>query len=92
MKTVVSNSTVDRGSLSPAYIKPSTCSRIEAKLEIGSSGWTRTNNPPVNSNHGSSAPSLTTETCRRGVSDAIVATTSCGKLRPNLRTGAFLPV
>ena len=28
----------------------------------------------------------------RGRSDAIVATTRCGKLRPNLRTGALLPV
>ena len=48
VKTLVSNSTFDRGSLSPTYIKPFD-GRVEAKLEIGSSGWTRTSNPPVNS-------------------------------------------
>jgi hypothetical protein len=30
---------------------------------IGSSGWIRTSNPPVNSNDGAYAPSLDTETC-----------------------------
>ena len=49
VKTLVSNSTFDRGSLSPTYIKPFDDPRGEAKLEIGSSGWIRTSNPPVNS-------------------------------------------
>ena len=49
IKTLVSNSTFDRGSLSPTYVKPFDVLRREAKLEIGSSGWIRTSNPPVNS-------------------------------------------
>ncbi len=49
IKTLVSNSTFDRGSLSPTYVKPFDVLRREVKLEIGSSGWTRTSNPPVNS-------------------------------------------
>ena len=49
IKTLVSNSTFDRGTLTPAYIKPSTYLRGGAKAGIGSSGWIRTSNPPVNS-------------------------------------------
>ena len=48
VKTVVSNSTFDRGNLCPTYVKPFDVFARGAKLEIGSSGWTRTNNPPVN--------------------------------------------
>jgi hypothetical protein len=41
VKTLVSNSTFDRGSLSPTYIKPfDVLARVEAKLEIGSPHWT----------------------------------------------------
>ena len=36
---------------------------VEFPKEVGSSGWIRTSNPPVNSNHGAWAPSLDTETC-----------------------------
>jgi len=49
VKTVVSNSTFDRGSLSPTDIKLFDVFANGARLEIGSSGWTRTSNPPVNS-------------------------------------------
>jgi Phage integrase family len=35
----------------------------EVARKIGSSGWIRTSNPPVNSNQGASAPSLNRETC-----------------------------
>ena len=45
---VVSNSTFDRGSLSPTYIKPFDVFANGGKLVIGSSGWIRTSNPPVN--------------------------------------------
>jgi len=48
VKTVVSNSTFDRGNLCPTYVKPFDVFARGGKLEIGSSGWTRTNNPPVN--------------------------------------------
>jgi hypothetical protein len=48
VKTVVSNSTFDGGSLSPSYIKPFDVFANGGKPEIGSSGWTRTSNPPVN--------------------------------------------
>ena len=64
---------------------------VEFPKEIGSSGWIRTSNPPVNSNHGARAPSLNTETCATAAgcdrSDDQVR-----QLRPTLRTGAFLPV
>jgi hypothetical protein len=45
-QTLVSNSTFDRGSLSPTYVKPFDVFAKGVKLEIGSSGWTRTSNPP----------------------------------------------
>ena len=48
IKTLVSNSTFDRGSLSPTYVKPFDVFASGGKLVIGSSGWTRTSNPPVN--------------------------------------------
>ena len=48
-KTVVSNFTFDGGSLFPPTLNRSMSSRMGAKLEIGSSGWIRTSNPPVNS-------------------------------------------
>ena len=67
-----------------------TNSRLGA--EIGSSGWIRTSNPPVNSNQGAGAPSLDTETCEQVDLMRMLATIRCGKLRPNLQTGAFLPV
>jgi hypothetical protein len=38
---------------------------VKFPKKIGSSGWTRTSNPPVNSNRGARAPSLDTETCVR---------------------------
>jgi hypothetical protein len=34
--------------------------------KIGSSGWIRTSNPPVNSNQGGRPPSLDPETCGEG--------------------------
>jgi hypothetical protein len=49
MKTVVSNSTFGRESLSPTSIKPFDECANGAKVESGSSGWIRTSNPPVNS-------------------------------------------
>jgi hypothetical protein len=49
VKTLLSNCSFDRGSLTPTYNSRSICSRREPKQEIGSSGWTRTSNPPVNS-------------------------------------------
>jgi hypothetical protein len=49
IKTLVTNSAFDRGSLLPTTLSRSTCSRRGVQLEIGSSGWTRTSNPPVNS-------------------------------------------
>jgi hypothetical protein len=48
VKTVVSNSTFDREVSLQLTLSRSTCSRMGEKLEIGSSGWTRTSNPPVN--------------------------------------------
>ncbi len=47
IKTLVSNSTFDRGSLSPTYVKP--FDEFAKGSEFGSSGRTRTYNPPVNS-------------------------------------------
>ena len=41
IKTLLSNSTVDRGSVFPPTLSRSTCLRRGAKLESGSSGWTR---------------------------------------------------
>ena len=35
---------------------------VKFSRKYGSSGWIRTSNPPVNSNHGAWAPSLDTET------------------------------
>jgi hypothetical protein len=40
VKTVVSNSTFDRGSLSPTYIKPFDVFATGGKCEIGSPVWT----------------------------------------------------
>ena len=48
IKTLVSNSTIAEVFLPPTLSR-SMCSRRGAKLEIGSSAWTRTRNPPVNS-------------------------------------------
>lgn len=45
MKTVVSNSTFDRGSLSPTYVKPFDVFANAAKLEIGSPRENRTADP-----------------------------------------------
>jgi len=40
IKTLVSNSTFDRGSLSPTYVKPFDVFAKGVKLEIGSPHWT----------------------------------------------------
>jgi len=60
---------------------------------IGSSGWTRTSNPPVNSTDGaSSSPSLEPETWRELATGAMVATNQVRQAKADLNTGAFLPV
>jgi hypothetical protein len=47
LTTLLSNCTFDRGTLCPTYRKPFDLFAKGLKLEIGSSAWIRTRNPPV---------------------------------------------